>query len=160
MKKKKTYNKNKNGGCLPCAAAAGPAGVAIATLGTAGYYGYKKMKGGSGKFKKNEKILYVQNDGSTYQAKFRRYISPNKASIKLLSRKALTPLITVNIKKLRTIKKTIMNTRKRQKDRRADTVRRKRNLTPRQNKTDEGSSYQRYQKFISRYYDSFNKKNH
>jgi hypothetical protein len=30
---------------LPCAA-----------VGTAGYYRYKKMKGGTGKFKKNEKI--------------------------------------------------------------------------------------------------------
>ena len=142
MKKKKTQKKRnksrniKGGFCLPCAAA-GPAGVAVAAVGTAGYYGYKKMKGGTGKFKKNEKILYIQNDGTTYQAKFRRYISPNKASIKLLSRKALTPLITVNTKKLRTIKKTIMNTRKRQKDRRADTVRRKRNITLKSNKTDE-----------------------
>ena len=33
-----------------------------------------------------------------------------------------------------------MNTRKRQKNRRADTVRRKRNLTPTKNKTDELSS--------------------
>ena len=128
-KKKKNKKNIKKGGCIPCAAAAGPPGIAVAAIGTAGYYGYKKMKGGTGKFKKNEKILYIQNDGSTYQAKFRRYISPEKASIKLLSRKALTPLITVNTKKLRTIKKTIMNTRKRQKDRRADTVRRKRNLT-------------------------------
>ena len=85
MRKKKTRKKkktrNKGGGfCLPCAAA-GPAGVVAAAVGTAGYYGYKKMKGGTGKFKKNEKILYIQNDGSTYQAKFRRYISPNKASI-------------------------------------------------------------------------------
>ena len=141
MKKKKTRKKkkprNKRGGCLPCAAAAGPAGVAVAAVGTAGYYVNKKMKGGTGKFKKNEKILYIQNDGSTYQAKFRRYISPNKASIKLLSRKALTPLITVNTKKLRTIKKTIMNTRKRQKNRRADTVRRKRDIKLKPNKTDE-----------------------
>ena len=134
-KKKKTRNK-RGGVCLPCAAA-GPVGVVAAAVGTAGYYGYKKMKGGTGKFKKNEKILYIQNDGSTYQAKFRRYSSPNKASIKLLSRKALTPLITVNTKKLRTIKKTIMNTRKRQKNRRADTVRRKRNITLKPNKTDE-----------------------
>ena len=138
MKSGGKKSRNKRGGfCLPCAAAAGPAGVAAAAIGTAGYYGYKKMKGGTGKFKKNEKILYIQNDGRTYQAKFRRYISPNKASIKLLSRKALTPLITVNTKKLRTIKKTIMNTRKRQKDRRADTVRRKRDIKLKKNNTDE-----------------------
>tara|TARA_B100001093_G_scaffold520328_1_gene614748 strand:+ start:1281 stop:2516 length:1236 start_codon:yes stop_codon:yes gene_type:complete len=127
----------KQGGCLPCAAAAGPAGIAVAAVGTAGYYGYKKMKGGTGKFKKNEKLLYVENDGRTHQVKFRRYITPKKASIKFLSRKALRPRSTVNVNKLRTIKKTIMNTRKRQKNRRADTVRRKRNITLKKNKTDE-----------------------
>ena len=142
MKKKKTKKKRKmtkRGGCLPCAAAAGPVGLGVAAVGTVGYYVNKKMKGGTGtgKFKKNDKILYIQNDGRTYPAKFRRYISPDKACIKLLSRKALTPLITVNTKKLRTIKKTIMNTRKRQKNRRADTVRRKREIKLKKNKTDE-----------------------
>lgn len=142
MKKNKTKKKrksiNKRGGfCLPCAAAAGPAGIAAAAVGTAGYYGYKKMKGGVGKFKKNEKLLYVENDGRTHQVKFRRYITPKKASIKFLSRKAITPVFTVNTKKLRTIKKTIMNTRKRQKNRREDTVRRKRNIKLKPNKTDE-----------------------
>ena len=102
MRKKKTRKKKKTrikrgGFCLPCAAA-GPAGVVAAAVGTAGYYGYKKMKGGTGKYKKNEKLLYVENDGRTHQVKFRRYITPNKASIKFLSRKAITPVFTVNTK--------------------------------------------------------------
>tara|TARA_Y100000389_G_scaffold202159_1_gene246709 strand:- start:271 stop:744 length:474 start_codon:yes stop_codon:yes gene_type:complete len=141
---KKKKSRNKRGGfCLPCAAAAGPAGVAVAAVGTAGYYGYKKMKGGTGtgKFKKNEQLMYVENDGRTHKVKFKSYYirkgKPDRATIQFLSRKALRPRSTVNVNKLRTIKKTIMNTRKRQKNRRADTVRRKRNIKLKKNKTDE-----------------------
>ena len=91
----------------------------------------KRMKGGTGKFKKNEKLLYVENDGKTHPVKFKSYYirkgQPDRATIQFLSRKALRPRSTVNINKLRTMKKTIMNTRKRQKNRRAETVKRKRN---------------------------------
>ena len=136
-KTKKKRKMTKRGGCLPCAAAAGPVGAAVAAVGTVGYYVNKKMKGGTGKFKKNEELMYVENDGRTHKVKFKKYITPNKASIQFLSRKALRPRSTVNVNKLRTIKKTIMNTRKRQKNRRADTVRRKRDIKLKKNKTDE-----------------------
>jgi hypothetical protein len=160
-KKRKNKKTLKGGICPPCVAAAAATGIISAPVAipvgigaVVTTYGakkllskskksktkktQKKMKGGgTGKFKKNEKILYIQEDGTTYQAKFRRYISPDKAMIKLLSRKALTPLIIVNTRKLRTIKKTIMNTKKRQKNRREDTIRRKRNFTLTNDKTDE-----------------------
>ena len=145
MRKNKTKKKRKitkRGGCLPCAAAAGPVGAAVAAVGTVGYYVNKKMKGGTGtgKFKKNEKIMYVGNN-ETLPAIFKSYYirkgKPDRATIQFLTRKALRPRSTVNVKKLRTIKKTIMNTRKRQKNRRADTVKRKRNITLKKNKTDE-----------------------
>ena len=134
-----TSDEKRGGFCLPCAAAAGPVGLGVAAVGTVGYYVSKKMKGGTeiGKFKKNEEALYVENDGRTHKVKFIKYITPNKASIKFLSRKALRPVSTVNTRKLRTIKKTIMNTRKRQKNRRADTVKRKRDIKLKKNKTDE-----------------------
>ena len=147
MTKKKTKKKRKmmkrGGFCLPCAAAAGPVGVGVAAVGTVGYYGYKKMNGGTrtGKFKKNEELIYVENDGRTHKVKFKSYYlrkgKPDRATIQFLSRKALRPRSTVNVNKLRTIKKTIMNTRKRQKNRRADTVKRKRNIKLKKNKTDE-----------------------
>ena len=159
---KKSKNKKtlKGGVCPPCVAAAAATGIISAPVAipvgigaVVTTYGakklmskskksktkktQKKMKGGAGKFKKNEKLLYVENDGRTHQVKFRRYITPDKAMIKFLSRKAITPLITVNTRKLRTIKKTIMNTKKRQKNRREDTIRRKRNFTLTNDKTDE-----------------------
>jgi hypothetical protein len=144
MKRGGKKSRNKRGGfCLPCAAAAGPAGVAAAAVGTVGYYGYKKMKGGTGtgKFKKNEELIYVENDGRTHKVKFKSYYSrkgkPDRATIQFLSRKALRPRSTVNVNKLRTIKKTIMNTRNRQKNRRADTVKRKRDIKVKKNNADD-----------------------
>ena len=72
---------------------------------------------------------YIDNDDGNL--KFKSYYirkgQPDRATIQFLSRKALRPRSTVNINKLRTMKKTIMNTRKRQKNRRAETVKRKRN---------------------------------
>ena len=126
--------------CLPCAVAAGPPGIAVAAVGTVGYGVYKstrpkkrkrkkltkkKKKGGAKKFKKGEIINFVLKNGSKKNMKFVRNISPNRVTLKFLNKKGT---MNVDINKVKKIPKTIANTKKRQKTKRAKLVRKKRGI--------------------------------
>ena len=135
--------------CLPCAAAAGPPGIAIAAVGTVGYGVYKSTtkkkkkgkkklskkklsknkKGGSKQFKKGEIVTFKLNDGSKKDFKFVRYVNPNKISIRFLKKgKKYNPVLTVDASKIEKIPKKVVNTKKRQKTKRAKLVRKKRGI--------------------------------
>ena len=129
--------------CLPCAAAvAGPPGVAVAAVGTVGYGVYKsispkkktkkkkkkltkKKKGGAKKFKKGEIVNFVLKNGSKKNMKYVRNISPNRVTLKFLNKKGT---MNVDINQVKKIPKTIANTKKRQKTKRAKLVRKKRSI--------------------------------
>ena len=131
--------------CLPCAAAAGPPGIAVAAVGTVGYGVYKstspkkknrkkkrkqltkkkKKKGGAKKFKKGEVVNFVLNTGANKNMKFVRNISPNRVTLKFLNKKGT---MNVDINRVKKIPKTIANTKKRQKTKRAKLVRKKRGI--------------------------------
>ena len=131
--------------CLPCAAAvAGPPGVAVAAVGTVGYGVYKsispkkkrngkkkkkkltkKKKGGAKKFKKGEIVNFVLKTGANKNMKYVRNISPNRVTLKFLNKKGT---MNVDINKVKKIPKTIANTKKRQKTKRAKLVRKKRGI--------------------------------
>ena len=131
--------------CLPCAAAAGPPGIAVAAVGTVGYGVYKstspkkknrkkkrkqltkkkKKKGGAKNFKKGEVVNFVLNTGANKNMKFVRNISPNRVTLKFLNKKGT---MNVDINRVKKIPKTIANTKKRQKTKRAKLVRKKRGI--------------------------------
>ena len=131
--------------CLPCAAAAGPPGIAVAAVGTVGYGVYKstspkkknkkrkrkkltkkkKKKGGAKKFKKGEVVNFVLKTGANKNMKFVRNISPNRVTLKFLNKKGT---MNVDINRVKKIPKTIANTKKRQKTKRAKLVRKKRGI--------------------------------
>ena len=130
--------------CLPCAAAAGPPGIAVAAVGTVGYGVYKsispkkkrngkkkkkkltkKKKGGAKKFKKGEIVNFVLKTGANKNMKYVRNISPNRVTLKFLNKKGT---MNVDINRVKKIPKTIANTKKRQKTKRAKLVRKKRGI--------------------------------
>ena len=129
--------------CLPCAAAAGPPGIAVAAVGTVGYGVYKstspkkrngkkkkltkkkKKKGGGKKFKKGEVVNFVFKTGANKNMKFVRNVSPNRVTLKFLNKKGT---MNVDINQVKKIPKTIANTKKRQKTKRAKLVRKKRGI--------------------------------
>ena len=130
--------------CLPCAAAAGPPGIAVAAVGTVGYGVYKstrpkkknkkrkrkhltkkKKKGGAKKFKKGEVVNFVLKTGANKNMKFVRNVSPNRVTLKFLNKKGT---MNVDINRVKKIPKTIANTKKRQKTKRAKLVRKKRGI--------------------------------
>ena len=128
--------------CLPCAAAAGPPGIAVAAIGTVGYGVYKSTKrkkgkkkltknkkGGAKKFKKGEIVTFKLNDGSKKDFKFVRYVNPDKISIRFLKKgKNYNPILTVDANKIEKIQKKAVNTKRRQKTKRAKLVRKKRGI--------------------------------
>ena len=129
--------------CLPCAAAAGPPGIAVAAVGSVGYGVYKyaspkkkkrkkkkkttkKKKGGSSKkFRKGETVKLELKNGSQKNMKYVRKISPNRITLKFLNKKGT---MNVDINRVKKIPKTIANTKKRQKTKRAKLVRKKRGI--------------------------------
>ena len=125
--------------CLPCAAAAGPPGIAVAAVGTVGYGVYKstrskkrkkkkltkKKKGGTKKFKKGEIVNFILKTGANKNMKYVRKISPNRVTLKFLNKKGT---MNVDINQVKKIPKTIANTKKRQKTKRAKLVRKKRGI--------------------------------
>ncbi len=129
--------------CLPCAAAAGPPGIAVAAVGTVGYGVYKSTKkkkkgkkkltknkkGGSKKLKKGDIVTFRLNDGSKKDFKFVRYVPPDKISIRFLKKgKKYNPVLTVDASKIEKLPKKVVNTKKRQKTKRAKLVRKKRGI--------------------------------
>tara|TARA_B100000902_G_scaffold160697_1_gene156307 strand:+ start:2978 stop:3451 length:474 start_codon:yes stop_codon:yes gene_type:complete len=131
-------------GCLPCAAAAGPPGIAVAAVGTVGYGVYKyskpkkkikkkkltkkKKKGGgkgSRKFKRNEIVRFKSKTGKNINMKFARYLDKNMATLRFMNKKGT---ITINLDRVEKMPKRIVNTKLRQKTRRANLVRKKRGI--------------------------------
>ena len=133
-------------GCLPCAAAAGPPGIAVAAVGTVGYGVYKyskpkkkikkkkltkkKKKGGgkgSRKFKRNEIVRFKSKTGKNINMKFARYLDKNMATLRFMN-KNKKGTITINLDRVEKMPKRIVNTKLRQKTRRANLVRKKRGI--------------------------------
>ena len=131
-------------GCLPCAAAAGPPGIAVAAVGTVGYGVYKyskpkkkikkkkltkkKKKGGgkgSRKFKRNEIVRFKSKTGKNINMKFGHYPGKNMATLRFMNKKGT---ITMNLDRVEKMPKRIVNTKLRQKTRRANLVRKKRGI--------------------------------
>ena len=131
-------------GCLPCAAAAGPPGIAVAAVGTVGYGVYKyskpkkkikkkkltkkKKKGGgkgSRKFKRNEIVRFKTKNGKNINMKFGHYPGENMATLRFMNKKGT---ITINLDRVEKMPKRIVNTKLRQKTRRANLVRKKRGI--------------------------------
>ena len=132
-------------GCLPCAAA-GPPGIAVAAVGTVGYGVYKyakpkkkikkkkltkkKKKGGgkgSRKFKRNEIVRFKSKTGKNINMKFARYLDKNMATLRFMN-KNKKGTITINLDRVEKMPKRIVNTKLRQKTRRANLVRKKRGI--------------------------------
>lgn len=133
-------------GCLPCAAA-GPPGIAVAAVGTVGYgvYKYAKPKkkikkkkltkkkskkgGGKGskKFKRNEIVRFKTKNGIVINMKFGHYPSKNMATLRFMN-KNKKGTINVNLDRIEKMPKRIANTKLRQKTRRANLVRKKRDI--------------------------------
>ena len=132
-------------GCLPCAAAAGPPGIAVAAVGTVGYgvYKYSKPKkkikkkkltkkkkgGGKGnkKFKRNEIVRFKTKNGKNINMKFGHYPGKNMATLRFMN-KNKKGTITINLDRVEKMPKRIVNTKLRQKTRRANLVRKKRGI--------------------------------
>ena len=136
--------------CAPCLAA-GPPGIAVAAVGTVGYGVYKSVnpkkkikkfkkkltkkkkitkKKGAGriKFKRGE-IVRLRTGKQRQNMKFVKYMTPNKISIKFpKASKKYDPTLNVNAERIEKIPKTIANTKRRQKTRRAKLVRKKRGI--------------------------------
>jgi hypothetical protein len=135
--------------CAPCLAA-GPPGIAAAAVGTIGYGVYKSVspkkkikktkkkltkkksrtKKGAGriKFKRGE-IVRLRTGKQRQNMKFVKYLTPNKISIKFpKASKKYDPTLNVNANRIEKIPKTIANTKRRQKTRRAKLVRKKRGI--------------------------------
>ena len=135
--------------CAPCLAA-GPPGIAAAAVGTIGYGVYKSVspkkkikktkkkltkkksrtKKGAGriKFKRGE-IVRLRTGKQRQNMKFVKYLTPNKISIKFpKASKKYDPTLNVNAERIEKIPKTIANTKRRQKTRRAKLVRKKRGI--------------------------------
>ena len=85
----------------------------------------KKKKGGAKKFKKGEIVNFVLKTGANKNMKYVRKISPNRVTLKFLNKKGT---MNVDINKVKKIPKTIANTKKRQKTKRAKLVRKKRGI--------------------------------
>ena len=84
-----------------------------------------KKKGGAKKFKKGEIVNFVLKTGANKNMKYVRKISPNRVTLKFLNKKGT---MNVDINKVKKIPKTIANTKKRQKTKRAKLVRKKRGI--------------------------------
>lgn len=135
--------------CAPCLAA-GPPGIAAAAVGTVGYGVYKSVnpkkkikkskkkltkkksrtKKGAGriKFKRGE-IVRLRTGKQRQNMKFVKYLTPKKISIKFpKASKKYDPTLNVNAERIEKIPKTIANTKRRQKTRRAKLVRKKRGI--------------------------------
>ena len=136
--------------CAPCLAA-GPPGIAAAAVGTVGYGVYKsispkkkikkskkkltkkkgrskKKGGGRIKFKRGE-IVRLRTGKQRQNMKFVKYMTPKKISIKFpKASKKYDPTLNVNAERIEKIPKTIANTKRRQKTRRAKLVRKKRGI--------------------------------
>ena len=135
--------------CAPCLAA-GPPGIAAAAVGTIGYGVYKSVspkkkikktkkkltkkksrtKKGAGriKFKRGE-IVRLRTGKQRQNMKFVKYLTPKKISIKFpKASKKYDPTLNVNADRIEKIPKTIANTKRRQKTRRAKLVRKKRGI--------------------------------
>ena len=89
----------------------------------------KKGGGKQDKFKRDEIVRFVTNDGKKQKMKFVKNVPPNKISIKFPNaKKKYDPILTVNGDKIEKIPKTIANTKHRQRTRRAALVRKKRGI--------------------------------
>ena len=88
----------------------------------------KKKGGGRIKFKRGE-IVRLRTGKQRQNMKFVKYMTPNKISIKFpKASKKYDPTLNVNADRIEKIPKTIANTKRRQKTRRAKLVRKKRGI--------------------------------